>query len=135
MCYFVVMLFNSIEFLLFLPIVFVLYWFVFNKSLRIQNILILVSSYLFYGWWDFRFLSLIILSTVVDYIMGLNIPKQESPKKQKLLLWSSVLFNLFVLGFFKYYNFFIESWLKLFSTVGYEIQSNSSIRFTFGYKG
>ena len=123
MCYFVVMLFNSIEFLLFLPIVFVLYWFVFNKSLRIQNILILVSSYLFYGWWDFRFLSLIILSTVVDYIMGLNIPKQESPKKQKLLLWSSVLFNLFVLGFFKYYNFFIESWLKLFSTVGYEIQS------------
>jgi D-alanyl-lipoteichoic acid acyltransferase DltB (MBOAT superfamily) len=117
------MLFNSIEFLLFLPIVFVLYWFVFNKSLRIQNTLILVSSYLFYGWWDFRFLSLIILSTVVDYIMGLNIPKQESPKKQKLLLWSSVLFNLFVLGFFKYYNFFIESWLKLFSTVGYEIQS------------
>ena len=123
MCYFVVMLFNSIEFLLFLPIVFVLYWFVFNKSLRIQNTLILVSSYLFYGWWDFRFLSLIILSTVVDYIIGLNIPKQESPKKQKLLLWSSVLFNLFVLGFFKYYNFFIESWVKLFSEVGYEIQS------------
>lgn len=117
------MLFNSIEFLLFLPVVFVLYWFVFNKSLRIQNTLILVSSYFFYGWWDFRFLSLIILSTLVDYIIGLFIPKQESPKKQKLLLWSSVLINLCVLGFFKYYNFFIESWVKLFSIVGYEIQS------------
>ena len=117
------MLFNSIEFLLFLPIVFLLYWFVFNKILKGQNLLILVSSYLFYGWWDYRFLSLIFLSTIVDYLIGLNIPKQDSEKKQKLFLWCSVLFNLSVLGFFKYYNFFVDSWINLFSSVGYEIKS------------
>ena len=117
------MLFNSIEFLLFLPVVFLLYWFVFNKNLKSQNLLILVSSYVFYGWWDYRFLSLIFLSTIVDYIIGLNISKQDSEKKKKLLLWCSVLFNLSVLGFFKYYNFFVDSWIDLFSSVGYEIKS------------
>ena len=117
------MLFNSIEFLLFLPTLFVLYWFVFNNNLRVQNALILVSSYLFYGWWDYRFLFLIFLSTIVDYIIGLKIPKQNSDKKQKLLLWCSVLFNLGVLGFFKYYNFFVDSWIGLFQSVGYEIKS------------
>jgi len=117
------MLFNSIEFLLFLPLVFVLYWFVFNKNIKYQNLLILVSSYFFYGWWDYRFLSLIILSTIVDFIIGLNISGQSSKKNQKILLWCSVLFNLGVLGFFKYYNFFIESWIDLFSSIGYEINS------------
>ena len=117
------MLFNSIEFLLFLPIVFILYWFVVNKNLKSQNLLILVSSYVFYGWWDYRFLSLIFLSTIIDYIIGLNIPNQDSEKKQKLLLWCSVLFNLSVLGFFKYYNFFVDSWIDLFSSIGYEIKS------------
>ena len=76
------MLFNSIEFLLFLPTVFILYWFVFNKNLKAQNSLILVSSYVFYGWWDYRFLSLIFLSTIVDYTIGLKIPKQDSEKAQ-----------------------------------------------------
>ena len=117
------MLFNSIEFLLFLPTVFVLYWFIFNKSIRIQNSLILISSYVFYGWWDYRFLSLIFLSTVVDYIIGLNMAKQDSKEKQKSLLLCSVLFNLSVLGFFKYYNFFIHSWVDLFSSIGYQIKS------------
>ena len=123
MSYLALMLFNSIEFLLFLPIVFLLYWFVFNKNLKGQNLLILVSSYVFYGWWDYRFLSLIFLSTIVDYIIGLNIPKQDSERKQKLLLWCSVLFNLGVLGFFKYYNFFVDSWIDLFSSFGYETTS------------
>jgi len=117
------MLFNSIEFLLFLPTVFILYWFVFNKSLKIQNLLILVSSYVFYGWWDYRFLSLIFLSTIVDYTIGLKIPKQESKKKQKSLLWLSIFFNLGVLGVFKYYNFFVDSWIDLFSLIGYEIKN------------
>ena len=117
------MLFNSFEYLIFLPTVFILYWFVFNKNLKFQNLLILVSSYVFYGWWDYRFLSLIFFSTIVDYIIGLNIPKQNSEKNQKLLLWCSVLFNLSVLGFFKYYNFFVDSWVELFSSVGYEIKS------------
>ena len=117
------MLFNSIEFLLFLPTIFILYWFVFNKNLKYQNTLILVSSYVFYGWWDYRFLSLIFLSTIVDYVIGLNIFNQSSKKKQKLLLWGSVLFNLSVLGFFKYYNFFVDSWVELFSLLGYKIKS------------
>ena len=117
------MLFNSIEFLLFLPVVFVLYWVVFNKNLKHQNLLILLSSYVFYGWWDYRFLSLIFFSTIVDYVIGLYIPMQDSEKKQKLLLWCSVLFNLSVLGFFKYYNFFVDSWIDLFNSVGYEIKS------------
>ena len=117
------MLFNSIEFLLFLPTIFILYWFVFNKNLKYQNTLILVSSYVFYGWWDYRFLSLILLSTIVDYVIGLSISNQSSKKKQKLLLWGSVLFNLSVLGFFKYYNFFVDSWVELFSSLGYDIKS------------
>ena len=117
------MLFNSVEFLLFLPIVFVLYWFVFDKKLKHQNLLILVSSYVFYGWWDYRFLSLILLSTIVDYFIGLGISNQASLKNKRILLWFSVLFNLGVLGFFKYYNFFIDSWIDLFSSVGYDIKS------------
>ena len=117
------MLFNSGEFFFFLPLVFALYWFVFEKDLKYQNFLILFSSYVFYGWWDYRFLSLIFLSTIVDYFVGLNIPKQDSEKKQKLLLLCSVLFNLSVLGFFKYYNFFVDSWIDLFSSIGYEIKS------------
>jgi D-alanyl-lipoteichoic acid acyltransferase DltB (MBOAT superfamily) len=116
------MLFNSFEFLLFLPTVFVLYWFVFNKNVWVQNSLILVSSYVFYGFWDYRFLSLIFLSTIVDYFIGLNILKQDSEKK-KLFLWGSILFNLGVLGFFKYSNFFVDSWVDLFSSIGYEIKS------------
>ncbi|MGS0525495.1 MBOAT family O-acyltransferase [Zobellia nedashkovskayae] len=117
------MLFNSIEFLVFLPIVFILYWFVFNKNLKLQNALILVSSYVFYGWWDYRFLSLILISTVVDYFIGLNLDKRNNINQRKLLLWCSMLFNLGVLGFFKYYNFFIDSFINLFQTLGYEINS------------
>ena len=117
------MFFNSFEFLIFLPTVFVLYWFVFNKKLSSQNSLILLSSYIFYGWWDYRFLTLIFFSTIVDYIIGLIIPKQDSKKKQKLLLLVSVFFNLSILGFFKYYNFFIDSWIDLISSLGYEIKS------------
>lgn len=117
------MLFNSIEFLLFLPIVFVLYWFVFDKKLKYQNLLILISSYVFYGWWDYRFLSLILLSTIVDYFIGLGISNQAFLKNKRILMWCSVLFNLGILGFFKYYNFFIESWIDLFSSIGYDIKS------------
>ena len=123
------MLFNSIEFLLFLPTIFILYWFVFNKNLKYQNSLILASSYVFYGWWDHRFLSLIFLSTIVDYVIGLSISNQSSKKKQKSLLWGSVLFNLSVLGFFKYYNFFVDSWVELFSSLGYEIKSIWTLNF------
>ncbi|WP_313860019.1 MBOAT family O-acyltransferase [Allomuricauda sp. NBRC 101325] len=85
--------------------------------------MILISSYVFYGWWDYRFLALIFLSTLVDYFIGISIQKQSSSQKQKILLLTSVLFNLGVLGFFKYYNFFIESWIELFASFGYQIKS------------
>ena len=117
------MLFNSLEFLIFLPSVFLLYWFVFQKNLRVQNSLLLISSYVFYGWWDYRFLSLIFLSTTVDYFVGLKIHDSNDKKMKKSFLWISILFNLGLLGFFKYFNFFIDSWIDLLGTIGYEQKS------------
>ncbi|MDP7194926.1 MAG: MBOAT family O-acyltransferase, partial [SAR202 cluster bacterium] len=117
------MLFNSLEYILFLPTVFILYWFVFKKDFKLQNLLILISSYVFYGWWDWRFLSLIFLSTVVDYFVGLNIHNSQDNKVKKTYLWISILFNLGLLGFFKYFNFFIESWIDLLGSFGYEQKS------------
>ena len=119
------MLFNSIDFAIFLPIVFILYWFVTNKNLKLQNLLIVVSSYLFYGWWDWRFLSLILFSTLVDYLVGLGLLKQENQTKRKILLWTSILVNLGFLGFFKYYNFFLDNFITAFSFFGTEIKANS----------
>ncbi|MCB0473367.1 MAG: MBOAT family protein, partial [Flavobacteriaceae bacterium] len=119
------MLFNSIDFAIFLPLVFILYWFVTNKNLKLQNFLIVISSYLFYGWWDWRFLSLILFSTLVDYSVGLGLAKQENQKKRKLLLWTSILVNLGFLGFFKYYNFFLDNFVTAFSFFGKNIQSSS----------
>ncbi|SVE03525.1 uncharacterized protein METZ01_LOCUS456379, partial [marine metagenome] len=112
------MLFNSIEYLLFLPTVFMLYWFVFNRDLKLQNLLILICSYIFYGWWDWRFLSLIFLSTVVDYFVGLKIYSSQDNKIRKTYLWVSILFNIGLLGFFKYFNFFIDSWIDLLGSFG-----------------
>jgi len=119
------MLFNSIDFAIFLPIVFILYWFVANKNLKLQNLLIVISSYVFYGWWDWRFLSLILFSTIVDFLVGLMLSKEENETKRKALLWTSILVNLGFLGFFKYYNFFIENFTTAFSFFGNEIQPNS----------
>ena len=102
---------------------FFLYWFVFNKNLRNQNLLLLFSSYVFYGWWDYRFLLLIISSTVVDYIIGIKIHECREEKKSQVYLWFSVLFNIGVLGFFKYYNFFVDSWIEAFSSIGYNIEN------------
>ncbi|QXP69196.1 MBOAT family protein [Polaribacter sp. R2A056_3_33] len=118
------MLFNSLEFLLFLPTVFTLYWFVLKK-LKVQNLLILVASYIFYGWWDWRFLSLILLSTLVDYSIGLQLNKTENSHKRKYLLWLSLGFNLGLLGFFKYFNFFIENWVDAWSSIGITMHKSS----------
>ena len=119
------MLFNSIDFAIFLPVVFILYWFICNKSLKLQNILIVIASYVFYGWWDWRFLSLILFSTVVDYTIGIALSKQEHQTKRKLLLWTSILINLGLLCFFKYYNFFLENFTDAFSFFGSKIQADN----------
>lgn len=119
------MLFNSLDFAIFLPIVFILYWFLFNKSLKWQNLLVAAASYLFYGWWDWRFLSLILFSTLVDYFVGLNLGNTESPGRRKVLLWISISVNLGFLGFFKYYNFFLDNFKSAFSVAGYELNANS----------
>ncbi len=115
------MLFNSIDFAIFLPIVFLLYWFVANKNLKLQNFLIVVASYVFYGWWDWRFLSLILFSTLVDYTIGRKLSNEENQTKRKILLWTSLVVNLGFLGFFKYYNFFLDNFVTAFSFFGHSI--------------
>jgi alginate O-acetyltransferase complex protein AlgI len=99
------MLFNSFEFFIFLPIVFILYWFVANRSLSWQNVLLLGASYFFYGWWSYRFLGLLILSTLLDYLYGFGVAS-DNRRKAKLFLWLSIVNNLGILAVFKYYNFF-----------------------------
>ncbi len=119
------MLFNSIEFLVFLIVVFASYWFIFAKKIKLQNLFILVVSYIFYGWWDWKFLSLIFISSVVDYIVGLELFKTEIKKKRKLLLIISIIVNLGFLGFFKYYNFFIDSFIDAFAMFSINIEPSS----------
>jgi len=119
------MLFNSIDYAIFLPIVFCLYWFVTKKNLKAQNFLIVIASYIFYGWWDWRFLSLIIFSTIVDYFVGLNLAKQTSKPKRKMLLCISILVNLGLLGFFRYYNFFLDNFIATFTFFGMNIKASS----------
>ncbi len=119
------MLFNSLIFLAFLPIVFALYWFVFKRSLKWQNIFIIVASYVFYGWWDWRFLFLIGFSSVMDFFFGLAIGKTEKQKKRKWLLIASLIINLGILGFFKYFNFFVDSFVAAFSFTGLQLHATT----------
>ena len=103
----------------------VLYFKLFKDNLKAQNLLIVISSYVFYGWWDWRFLLLIIFSTLIDFFVGNRLSKEENQLKRKVLLWLSVGVNLGVLGLFKYYNFFIENFVAAFSFFGNEITANS----------
>lgn len=111
------MRFNSIEYAVFLPIVLGLYWWL-RKSLRWQNVLLLGASYLFYGAWDYRFLSLLILSTVTDYFVGLRLAASEDERKRRALLGVSLTVNLGILALFKYFNFFIDSARALLGDIG-----------------
>lgn len=115
------MLFNSVDFAIFLPVVFVLYWFVTQRNLKLQNILIVAASYFFYGCWDWRFLGLIFFSTILDYLIGLRLSKVTHSKKRKLLLTTSLVVNLGFLGFFKYYNFFLDNFVAAFRFFGQDI--------------
>lgn len=114
------MLFNSLDFAIFLPIVFALYWLL-QKQLKLQNLLISIASYIFYGMWDWRFLFLILFSTIVDYTMGILIEREEKQTKRKLFLWVSILVNLGFLGYFKYSNFFLENFVGAFQFFGQDL--------------
>lgn len=115
------MLFNSVDFAIFLPLVFLLYWFVASKSLKLQNILLLAANYFFYACWDWRFLFLLIFSTVLDYYTGLKMSETTNQKKKKFWFWLSIVVNLGFLGVFKYYNFFAESFAESLSHLGIQI--------------
>jgi len=115
------MLFNSIHFAIFLPIVFVLYWFVTNKNLKLQNMLLLVSSYFFYACWDYRFLFLLVFSTLLDYFTGIKMHDAKSKAGKKFWFWLSIGINLGFLGFFKYYNFFVQSFADMLEMTGLHV--------------
>ncbi len=119
------MLFNSIDFALFLPIVFLLYWVIPKGLIKTQNLLLIIASYVFYGWWDWRFLLLILFSTMVDYTIGILLSKEDNSTKRKALLATSILVNIGILVFFKYSNFFIENFISAFSFFGQNIDSYS----------
>lgn len=112
------MLFNSVAFLIFLPVVFILYWFVLSKNHKHQNLLLLAASFYFYGCWDWRFLFLLMFSIVLDYFSGIKIENSKSTREAKFWLTLSVGINLGFLGFFKYYNFFAESFAEMLSGLG-----------------
>lgn len=115
------MLFNSLEYGVFLPIVFLLYWFLFNKNLRLQNTLLLIAGYIFYGMWNWRFLFLLFLSSTVDYLVGIRLGKENSVKHRKLLLTISIAFNVCLLFSFKYFNFFADSLAVLLTKLGFQV--------------
>lgn len=119
------MLFNSIDFAIFLPIVFTIYWLVTYKNLKLQNTFLVIVSYIFYGWWDWRFLSLIAFSTFVDYLIGRFLKSEKKPQKRKFLLALSIIINLGFLGYFKYYNFFLDNFIQAFSWFGTPISARA----------
>lgn len=113
------MIFNSATFLIFFIVFFLIYWFINNKlNIRFRNVFIILASYFFYGYWDWRFLGLIILSSIIDFTIGILLNKETKESRRKALLITSVVINLGILGFFKYFDFFIDSLnqlLNLFS--------------------
>lgn len=119
------MLFNSIDFAIFFPIVFAVYWLIQKYDVRFQNIFLLVASYVFYGWWDWKFLSLIVVSSIVDFLIGRKLPEIDKPGVRKSLLLLSLAVNLGMLAFFKYYNFFIENFSNAFTFLGFDINDLS----------
>jgi D-alanyl-lipoteichoic acid acyltransferase DltB (MBOAT superfamily) len=114
------MFFNSLAFAIFLPIVFFLYWFVFNKTKSTQNALLIIASYYFYSCWDWRFLFLLVFSTFLDYYTGIRIEKSGNEKGRKFWFWLSIIINLGFLGIFKYYNFFSASFAQMLTSVGFK---------------
>ncbi|MFY0591958.1 MBOAT family O-acyltransferase [Roseivirga sp.] len=118
------MLFNSIDFVLFLPLVFIIYWCISSDRPKEQNLFLLLASYFFYGCWNWKFLGLIAFSTLIDYLIGLALGKEIKQVRRTWLLMTSIFVNIGLLGFFKYYNFFLESFVDSFSMLGIEFSPN-----------
>jgi len=116
------MAFNSITFALFLPIVFALYWSL-PRKVSAQNLLLLVASYVFYAWWDYRFLSLLFISSVITYLLGRGLEKEEQPARRRMILWASLLVNLGTLFLFKYLGFFVDSFVAFLNLFGFHAGS------------
>jgi alginate O-acetyltransferase complex protein AlgI len=116
------MIFNSIPFAVFFVTFFILYWYVFKQNLKLQNLLLLLGSYAFYCWWDWRFLSLLIGSSLINYYLGIFIAKTENDKNRKFLLAIGLLQGIGGLIFFKYYNFFISSFADAFSIFNVKLE-------------
>ena len=112
------MFFNSLSFAVFLPVVFLLYWFVFNKNKTTQNTVLIIASYYFYSCWDWRFLFLLIFSTLLDYFSAIMMENSNSQSKRKFWLWLTIAINLGFLGIFKYYDFFAQSLAELLNGFG-----------------
>jgi alginate O-acetyltransferase complex protein AlgI len=113
------MLFNSLQYLLFLPIVFLIYWFLNKQKLQYQNLFLLLVSYYFYSCWDWRFLFLLIFSTALDYFTGIKMHQATNKKNKSIWFWLSITVNLGFLGVFKYYNFFAISFAEALSSIGF----------------
>ena len=119
------MLFNSLEFFIFLPLVFFSYWYFFSKKETSRNVFLIIVSYIFYGWWDWRFLFLIAASSFLDFFIGRKIDNTNNKKARKRLLFLSLVFNLGLLGVLKYYNFFIEEFISFFNSFGLKLNKLS----------
>lgn len=119
------MLFNSIEFAVFFPIVFVIYWFIFKRNVKLQNIFLLLSSCYFYACWDWRFLFLLLVSIGLVYYPGKFLASSKTQNQRKIWLWVSIVFSVGFLGLFKYYNFFIASFSELLSNIGFQVNTFS----------
>ncbi|TSE06281.1 MULTISPECIES: MBOAT family O-acyltransferase [Aquimarina] len=115
------MLFNSLDFAIFFPIVIITYW-TLSSNLKVRNLFLLFSSYFFYAWWDWRFLGLIVFSSLIDYILGLAISKTKLEKQKKILVSTSIFVNLGFLFFFKYFNFFVISFVDAFKLFGTNLE-------------
>jgi alginate O-acetyltransferase complex protein AlgI len=111
-------LFNSFAYALFLPGIFAIYWALQGRALRVQNLFLLAANYVFYGFWDYRFLLLLIVGSVVDFLVGIGLEREQSQRRRKLLLAISVAYNLGALAAFKYFGFFAESFAAASAAVG-----------------
>jgi D-alanyl-lipoteichoic acid acyltransferase DltB (MBOAT superfamily) len=126
------MLFNSIDFVVFLPIVFALYWFAFQRNLRIQNFFLVAASYIFYGWWDWRFLILMTVTILCSYASGILIDRARreadqtaARRRARAIVAANIAVNLLILGFFKYYNFFAQSFVEAFTLLGKPLEAHT----------